>query len=398
VDWVQEKLHVCTTVRENELDYTYVVSRLNIRHTTVLGESIVLYTGIPVDYKKELLYAFSDYVEAYEGTTITTQARSAACIALYPAINMLGSWVLWKIETRSRVRCSNIIKLVMLETIINAMNAFGAENQERVDRPLRRQQGIAETQQPAEVESETPLEEEEENQEGNQEETQTEDKNKANAPQEDEEEELQTQGEVVQSITKRAGRSIMRPSQYAAVTKNARSEWQEEATKRAIMNELRQLFQEMVAVLPVHCNMIPPNSTILKSHIFVVNKYLADGAFDTVKARLIADGRDQNPEMYPNKSSPTVAIHSVFMVLGLACQKGWQIVAKIDIKGAFVQMPMTGQWIFMQLDPKIAKHAKKMYPELDEYMYTDGCLYTIMLKAISWTQRSQNMRKKCTQS
>ncbi len=35
-----------------------------------------------------------------------------------------------------------------------------------------------------------------------------------------------------------------------------------------------------------------------------------------------------------------------------------------------------------QLDPKIPKHAKKMYPELDEYMYTDGCLYTIMLKAM----------------
>ena len=40
-----------------------------------------------------------------------------------------------------------------------------------------------------------------------------------------------------------------------------------------------------------------------------------------MKARLVADRRDQDPELYPNKFSPTVAIHSVFTVLGLAMVK-----------------------------------------------------------------------------
>ena len=90
---------------------------------------------------------------------------------------------------------------------------------------------------------------------------------------------------------------------------------------------------------------------ILKSHMFVVIKYLANGQFDKVKARFVADGRDQDPEMFPNKASPTVA--SVFMVLGLAPTKPWRIVVKIDIKGAFVQTPMTGEDVYMKIDPKI---------------------------------------------
>jgi hypothetical protein len=82
----------------------YVVSRLNIRRMTALSENVsprVLFTGAPVDYKKELQVAFGDYVEAYEGMDNTSRACSSACIALHPAGNLSGSWVLWKIETRT---------------------------------------------------------------------------------------------------------------------------------------------------------------------------------------------------------------------------------------------------------------------------------------------------------
>jgi hypothetical protein len=107
-----------------------------------------LFTGIPVDYRKELLVAFGDYVEAYEGTDNTSHARSSACIALYPVGNSMGSWVLWKIETRSRVRHSNMTKLVTSDLIKQAMNVLTREG--------RNENAIAsavedETQQPAVV-------------------------------------------------------------------------------------------------------------------------------------------------------------------------------------------------------------------------------------------------------
>jgi hypothetical protein len=88
----------------------YIVSRLNIRRTTALSENVcprVLFMGIPVDFKRELCMAFGDYVEAYEGTDNTSRMHSSTCIALYPAANSMGAWVLWKISSQSKVRRSN---------------------------------------------------------------------------------------------------------------------------------------------------------------------------------------------------------------------------------------------------------------------------------------------------
>jgi hypothetical protein len=116
--------------------------------------------------------------------------------------------------------------------------------------------------------------------------------------------------------------------------------------------------------------------------MFIVTKYLASGEFDKMKARIVADGRDQDPELYPNKSSPTVALHSVFTVLGLvACHK-WRVTVKIDIKGAFLQTPMEGEPTYMKLDWKMTKYVTEMFLELEKYVEGDDCLYTLMLKAI----------------
>jgi hypothetical protein len=116
----------------------YAVSRLNIRRTQALSDNVcprVLFTGVPVPYK-ELAVAFGDYVEAYEGTTNTSGARSAACIALCPAGNASGSWALWKIGTRVRVRRTNFKKLVTTELVINMMNALAEENESEAVHPL----------------------------------------------------------------------------------------------------------------------------------------------------------------------------------------------------------------------------------------------------------------------
>jgi len=324
---------------------TYAVSRINICRTTALGENIcprVLFTGIPVDYKKELQLAFGVYVEAYEGTSNTMAERSAACIALYRASNSPGSWVLWKIDSSSRVRRSNVVKLVTTYAIISVINAIAEEDGMQARDPLQRSVDKLVGRQPtdvgvnrAEERGQDPLETQEENlgseSNGNEEGLET-----------AEEETVEAEEEGSTQVVTRSGRQVTRPSRYAMVMKVARSAWQEEAAKEAIKRELAQLIKELVAIVPVKRTSIPQGVTILKSHMFLINKYLANGGFDKVKARLIADGRDQDPEMFPNKSSPTVAIQSVFTVLGLACQKRRRIVAKIDIKGAFIQTPMRG--------------------------------------------------------
>jgi hypothetical protein len=54
----------------------YIVSQLNIRCTSALSENVcprVLFSSVPINYKKELSVAFGDYVEAYEGTATICQ-------------------------------------------------------------------------------------------------------------------------------------------------------------------------------------------------------------------------------------------------------------------------------------------------------------------------------------
>jgi hypothetical protein len=150
----------------------------------------------------------------------------------------------------------------------------------------------------------------------------------------------------------------------------------------AIKIELCILFKDLLALRVVRRAAIKGGTKILCSHMFVVEKFLANSEFDKMRARLVADGRDQDAEMYPNKASPMVVIHSVFAVLGLACMKLWWIVIKIDIKGAFIQMPMTGEPIYMKIDPKMTKYVIELYPHLKEMVEADGCLYTMMLKAM----------------
>jgi hypothetical protein len=69
-------------------------------------------------------------------------------------------------------------------------------------------------------------------------------------------------------------------------------------------------------------------------------------------------------------------------VLGLAATKPWRIVVKIDVKGAFVQMPMMGGPTFVRYDPKIMRYAVNLNPEFGNLVEDDGCLYMELLKSL----------------
>jgi hypothetical protein len=251
----------------------YCVSRLNIRRTTALAENIcprVLFTGIPVDYKKEFTCAFGDYVEAYEGTTNTSRARSSACIALFPEGNSTDTRILWKIDTRTRVRRSNIEKLVTTDRIISTMNAKAEEGRE--DQEARRDErgGTLETNQENNLE-EIREEMQGENPEADPSEIPPEnpDESPVEILEETSEEiagddEKQEEAEQSRNTT-RSGREIRLPSKYAAVTKVSQKGWQEEQASIAIKKELSQLFEELVAIVPVKKPEIPENATILNS-------------------------------------------------------------------------------------------------------------------------------------
>jgi hypothetical protein len=122
---------------------------------------------------------------------------------------------------------------------------------------------------------------------------------------------------------------------------------------------------------------------ILSCHLFLVEKFLADGRFDKMKARLVSHGNYQNKDDFPDRSSPTVAIHSVMMVLAAyAGQLDKFEVCKIDVKGAFVQTPMEGEPIYMRIGKDLSSRIVELYPEYSRFVDDKGNLYAEMLKAM----------------
>jgi hypothetical protein len=108
----------------------YAVSRINIRRTTAINLNVcsrVLFTGMRVNYKKELELAFGDYVEVYDGMENTSNSRSIPCIALYPCCNATGSWEFMSLKSKTRVCRSQWQPMVTMQAVIYAMNAFDEE-------------------------------------------------------------------------------------------------------------------------------------------------------------------------------------------------------------------------------------------------------------------------------
>lgn len=109
-----------------------------------------------------------------------------------------------------------------------------------------------------------------------------------------------------------------------------------------------------------------------------VDKHLANGDFDKCKSWIVLHGNGQDPHHYPDKSSLTVAVYSILTYLVVPVLNRMTEVAKIDVKGAFMQTPMKGPTIHIRFNPDLTQLIVKMYPQ---YANAKGCLYGKLLKA-----------------
>jgi hypothetical protein len=312
--------------------------------------------------------------------------------------------MLWKIENQVRVRRTNYVKLVTNEQVINAINQIALSEEHQATQSVEETQEYTAEEslivEQVEIMSDTQVdtqqgaqrEIQQETQEETLQETQGETQQQAMMEQQESDDiGVEETVEVDDTVRARSGRTVVQPSRFMAVTKVSHEEWKTVASAKAINAELKMLFEDLKALRAVRRASIKAGMTLLCLHMFVVEKYLAGGEFDKMKARLVADGRDQEGSMYPDKASPTVAIHSVFAVLGVMASKKWLTVAKVDVKGAFVQTPMEGDSVYMKVDPKITAFVINLYPSLKEFVEQDGCLYTVMLKAMYGCKQASSL-------
>jgi hypothetical protein len=105
----------------------YTVAQINIQRTSAVNCDVcpkVLFTGLKVNYKKELELGFGDYCEVYDGTDNTSKSRTSPCIALCPSNNATGSWEFLSLTTNKCIQCTQWQKMMTSEVIINMMNSY----------------------------------------------------------------------------------------------------------------------------------------------------------------------------------------------------------------------------------------------------------------------------------
>jgi hypothetical protein len=378
----------------------YVVSRINSERSAAINQNVapkVMFTGLRMDYKKEFSLAFGDYCEVYHGTDNTLRARSIPCIALYPCNNVAGSWAFLSLMSKQRIRRSQWTKMVTTEEMVNRMNAMDGMDEtptkddenvttEREELPPSQQEaGILEGVDEGATDDMQPSPAEVHDDPGCPDLV-----DQSDGESDDEGDEEEEEAEEVQRTVRRSERireGVAKPERYAAVTRKVRQaakddEQKAEEVKKAKITEIKQVFEELQALQPVEKAKIPANVKPLGSHLFTVEKFTATGQHDKYKSRLVSHGNEQDTLLYPDRSSPTAAVHTILTALTVAaCNREYEL-GKIDVKGAFIQTEMSGMPVYIKCRGQLKELIVSEYPEYAKFVGTDGILYCKLRKAL----------------
>ena len=153
--------------------------------------------------------------------------------------------------------------------------------------------------------------------------------------------------------------------------------------ERVILKELSQMIDKKVWT-PVRIGVLSGTEKrgIIRSQMFLKEKYLPTGVFEKLKARLVAGGNQQDKDLYDDLSSPTVSTSAVMTVFAIAAYEK-RNVSVVDIGGAFLNATMdTGITVYMRLDKTMSLMVCKINKGYADYMDDKGCVVVRLDKAL----------------
>jgi len=366
----------------------YAVSRINIRRTTAINQNVcpkVLFTGMKVNYKRELSLAFGDYCEVYDGTNNTSDSRSIPCIALFPTNNSTGSWEFMSLKTKTRVRRSQWKLMATNELIIDIMNCFEEKNlpMETSTEPTQEPMAPTEAEEQSLEVVEPAILQEELTDEAVPD--LVDDVENSDDEGDDEESVVEESEPGIATRTRsQTGTEINPPKRFTMAVKVNKSQETGErkaAIAKAEKDEIELLFVDLGGLKPEYAENMKGKKAY-NCHMFGVEKFLATGEHDKFKARLVFNGNEQDADLFPDRSSPTAALHSIMACLAVAASNGITKVGKIDVKGAFIQTEMEGPPVYVRCDKNLTKLIVEVLPGIRKYVTKDGTLYCRLLKAL----------------
>ena len=119
--------------------------------------------------------------------------------------------------------------------------------------------------------------------------------------------------------------------------------------------------------------------SIIRSSLFLKEKFTSTGMFDKLKARLVAGGNMQDRSLYEDVSSPTVTTTSVMIVAVLAAKERRHVITA-DIGGAYLNAEMKTSIVHMKLDPTLTEMLVQLDSRYSNFLLNDGTLVVKLKK------------------
>ena len=373
--------------RANDL-VIYATNRINARRTSALNDNVaprVKFTGRRIDYLAEYKAGFGDYVEAYNPRvqSSTMQERTEPCIALYPAGNVTGSWILWSLRSQRYVRRGNFKTLPMPYTVIKIMNeAAGVDGIGTANEVALAQENAPDPTQvaPEEVMVEPNVPNERARRTGESEADREAGPDSAPEP---------LTFPVIRADTGSGNTGVTDEGVVMTqLTVKKGIEKHGKIAVDAIVKEFNQLFFTKKALRPISRDEARGMKAKerVRSSMFLKEKYDGNNEFEKLKGRLVSDGSTQDKTLYPNLSSPTAKLESIFIVLELATRRKMRR-CKMDIGGAYLNAHLyqsKGDDVILMIIPRqLTQVLVENLPSLRAYVdEKSGTMWVQVLKAM----------------
>ena len=380
-------------------------------------------------HKRDFAGGFCDYVEFYVGTTNSPMIdRTQPGVLLYPMHNSSGSWKILNLRTKRRVISSNFKVLPMTQEVIDQISALDEAAPEEQDeggdatdaaQPARAAEGLRpvdEIEQPIVVEQEEPEDDEvdaddnddtaiEQFFQNSDEPAPQESASPGPAPPPDPP--VGEGGQARRVLPERATRGI--PAEKLSYMVDGRRRDQawgkgkgrafhsvdsghipaREGVRRwgkralaAMEKEFASILDDKKAAHPVRKAELSKTQRkkILRSLLFFKEKY-KQGEFEKLKARLVANGAQQDKQLYLDNSSPTATLAGVLLVLALAAKEGREV-GVADIGTAYLNADIGDEEIYIEVDQFVTSYLQKYKPEMQPFVDDTGRLVLKLEKAL----------------
>jgi hypothetical protein len=158
---------------------------------------------------------------------------------------------------------------------------------------------------------------------------------------------------------------------------------------KSMPNEaIKSIYKEILQMVDkdVFIGMLPTfkhQQKVIKSFLFLKEKFKADGSFDKLKSRLVAGGHMQERDniLYEDINSPTASIPFTMMIATLAAKQK-RHVKTIDVGGAYLNADISKQKILMELDPVVSSILIQIDPTYEKYLRANGTIVVMLRKAL----------------